>query len=440
MLFRSQKSKFTEIKVDDECIQNAQLLLIVFQHLKSSLPRDAVSCNGTPHVAIQRFVRPDDTDTDILSDNDPSVSVEQYSKLFMLTFLFYNASIDLVHFELNNDSISALPTRGATRRFIPELSSEASVSISGEMIFGKKDDNDNALVRAKRLFGWNGFFFQPKFDQDGNFIKNQLHLNNSNHVTLHPAFVSFVQRPLRVGLDLALGVMDMMDGSNQNTRQSRSKKTKLYLNSIEKKAKANKQTAVSAEITKSNVTAHLKKLREKGNVIQNNKQSNVVLSVDFGHHTAMTAIKLDQQLKPLDSHANKNETKKHFNHSGALRAGSTQQMHQLRRDDLVDTKMRLFENLIIKNDEITIAERMAAQPKFKPKKDLNSNTSKPKTSATVGRGGARGGARGGRGNGRGGGRVGARSGALRSKTTMPNADTVSVVDKEAAAKDRKSVV
>jgi len=62
----------------------------------------------------------------------------------------------------------------------------------------------------------------------------------------------------------------------------------------------------------------------------------------------MTAIKLDQQLKPLDSHANKNETKKHFNHSGALRAGSTQQMHQLRRDDLIDTKMRLFDNLIIK--------------------------------------------------------------------------------------------
>ena len=62
----------------------------------------------------------------------------------------------------------------------------------------------------------------------------------------------------------------------------------------------------------------------------------------------MTAVKLDQQLKPLDSHANKNETQKHFDHSGALRAGSTQQMHQLRRDDLIDTKMRLFENLIIK--------------------------------------------------------------------------------------------
>ena len=143
---------------------------------------------------------------------------------------------------------------------------------------------------------------------------------------------------------------------------------------------------MSSEITKTNITAHLKKLRDKGNVIQNTKQSNVVLSVDFGHHTgdfvfcvcffelffisilvfyfiyffisfilfiflifiAMTAVKVDQQLKPLDSHSNRDETKKHFNHSSALRAGSTQQMHQLRRDDLIDTKMRLFENLIIK--------------------------------------------------------------------------------------------
>ena len=62
----------------------------------------------------------------------------------------------------------------------------------------------------------------------------------------------------------------------------------------------------------------------------------------------MTAVKLDQQLKPLDSHANKNETQKHFDHGGALRAGSSQQLHQLRKDHLIDTKTRLFENLIIK--------------------------------------------------------------------------------------------
>ena len=107
-----------------------------------------------------------DESDDISPPNDSSSSIEIYSKLFILTFLFYNASIDLVHFELNDDSISgvyhfflicfcfskfflsALPIRGATRRFIPELSSEACVSISGEMIFGKKDDDDNnALVR-----------------------------------------------------------------------------------------------------------------------------------------------------------------------------------------------------------------------------------------------------------------------------------------------------
>jgi len=43
-------------------------------------------------------------------------------------------------------------------------------------------------------------------------------------LTYNPAFYTTTQRPLRSGIDLALGVMDMIIGSSQTTRQSRSKK------------------------------------------------------------------------------------------------------------------------------------------------------------------------------------------------------------------------